>query len=350
MKRTLRELAGLLGATAAGLSQAQVQIYGTVDVGVGQLANQNPGPPTSGVTEKRGVFSGGLQTSYIGLRGTEDLGAGVSAKFLIESFLRPSTGQFGRFDASPSSAGDTFWSREAYVGLSSAYGELRLGNNGNPLWITMLQTSAMGSNSSFSPSFRQLFNGGTRGRSVIDTAMVNSISYQTPILGGVQARAVLQLGAGRGTRYNYAADVAWRGGPAAVGVAVQSARHAPLPNIATTADQDIVMVGASYNFGFARAFAQYTVIDNVGDKSKLPHFGVTVPVGSGTLQFSSGQDKNTLDATGASTRRTTTTLGYVHGLSKRTDLYGFLMTEKYPVLGPAENRGDSYMVGIRHRF
>lgn len=172
---TLRKLAAGLAVSSSALCHAQVQIYGTVDMGIGRLANQNPGPPTTGVTTVSGAHNGALQTSYIGFRGSEDLGDGLIAKFALESFFRVDTGIPGRFDASPSAGADQFWSRTAYVGLAGGLGEVRLGNNSNPLWIAMLLTNALGSNSVFSPSFRQLYNGGTRGRSAIDTAMVNSL-------------------------------------------------------------------------------------------------------------------------------------------------------------------------------
>lgn len=48
-----------------------------------------------------------MTTSFIGVKGNEDLGGGMSAVFAIESFMRNDTGSAGRFDA------DTFWARSA---------------------------------------------------------------------------------------------------------------------------------------------------------------------------------------------------------------------------------------------
>lgn len=334
-------------AQAPAQTQLQMQIYGTIDVAVGQLANQNPGPPTTAVTQIKGVHNGALQTSYWGIRGSDALGGGWSAKFQLESFVRVDTGQNGRFDPTPGGGADPHWSRSSWVGISGPVGELRLGNNGNPLWISMLQSNALGSNSVFSPSFRQLYNGGTRGVSALDTSLVNSVSYETPVFGGLQALAVLQAGEGRGTRYNYAGRVIWRGGPAMLTAAVQSARHAPPPDFTVPTEQDMVLVGGSFNLGFLRLFGQYTTVDNVGNKSKLPHVGFTAPIGVGTLQFSTGEDRV---ATGVTTKRSTTSLGYVYPLSRRTEIYGFVMTEKFPVVGPAENSGNSGVLGVRHTF
>ncbi len=357
----LAVIAGALGAAAMAQAQAPapppsasstlVQIYGTIDVAFGQLANQNPGPPTTAVTEIKGVHNGALQTSYIGFRGTEDLGGGWQGKFQLESFLRVDLGAPGRFDASPASGADPFWSRSSWVGVAGPIGEVRLGANGTPLWIAMLQTNALGSNSVFSPSFRQLYNGGTRGRSLIDTAMVNSIAYLMPTLGGLSGQVVIQAGEGRGSRHNHGAHLGWRNGPVQLGLALQSARHVPPPSTNVAAvEQDMWLAGGSYDFGFLRLFAQYTEVDNVANKSTLPHYGFTAPVGIGTLQFSTGTDRNKVVASGATAKRETTSLGYVHPLSRHTQLYGFAMTEKFPVVGPAENQGESYVLGIRHTF
>jgi predicted porin len=338
--------AGLCGM--AGAAHAQVQIYGTIDAAAGQVSTQPPGPPNAAIVRVRGVHNGALQTSYLGFRGSEDLGGGYTARFLIESFLRVDTGQNGRFDATPAAGPDQFWSRNAFVGLgSTTLGEVRLGNNANPIWISMLQTNALGANSVFSPSFRQLFNGGTRGRSEVDTALVNSAVYLTPVFGGVSATFALQAGEGSGTRYNYSGSVTYRGGPLVLTAATQSLRHAAVPNLPGARDQDMLLVGGAYDFGLVRAFAQYTTIanDRLGTKDKLPHVGLSAPIGAGTLQFGTGEDKTTVNATGAAAKRTTTSLGYVYSLSKRTDVYAFGMTDKVSV-GTAK----SGVVGISHRF
>ena len=184
--------AACLAVCISAQAQSQVQIYGTFDAAVGRIETQPPGPPTAAIVSVKGVFSGGMQTSYIGFRGTEDLGGGLTARFQVETFFRGDTGQTGRFDASPTGGADYFWSRESFVALGGSFGEVRLGNNGNPAWVTMLQTNALGSNSVFSPSFRQLFNGGTRGRSEVDTGLVNSVKFVSPVVAGFEASAAIQ--------------------------------------------------------------------------------------------------------------------------------------------------------------
>ena len=54
-----------------------------------------------------------MTTSWFGVSGSEDLGGGLSALFTLQSFMRADTGASGRFGA------DTFWARNAFVGLAS---------------------------------------------------------------------------------------------------------------------------------------------------------------------------------------------------------------------------------------
>lgn len=351
MQNPFCTIAPALSAAAATLlcaaaAHAQVQLYGTIDLAAGQVETQPPGAPNAAIVRVRGVHSGGLQTSYFGLRGTENLGGRYRARFVLESFIRVDTGFTGRFDATPGAGADPFWSRQSIVALGGPFGEVRLGGNRNPTWITMLQTNAMAGNSVFSPSFRQLFNGGTRGKSEVDTALVNSILYASPVFGGVSGSIALQAGEDSGTGRNTSANISWRSGPIFLGASVSQIRHAPVPNLPGTRHQDVVLVGGAYDFGAVKVFGQYVSIDNtrLANKDKLLHFGITAPLAGGELQLASGNDKTTVTATGASSTRTTTA-GYVYPLSKRTELYGFAMTDKV-LVGTAK----SYVLGVRHTF
>ena len=332
----------VLASTCA--AQSQLQIYGTVDLGIGLIATQPPGAPSAPIAKVRGVHNGGLQTSYIGFRGIEDLGGGYRARFQMESFVRADTGQFGRFDANQARGADPMWSRESFVALGGAFGEVRLGNNLSPTWIAMVQTSAMGANAVFSPGFRQLFNTSTRGLSEADTALVNSVKYLSPTAGGVSGSLAVQLAEGSGGT-TYSADIGYRSGPLFMTAAISTVRHAAQPNPAGTRDQDMVLVGTTYDFGIVKAFGQYSTINNdrLASKDKVPHFGVVIPAGTGRFQLAHAQDATTRAS--VTTKRTTTSAGYIHALSKRTELYGFLMRDKVSV-----GTADSWIVGVRHQF
>jgi predicted porin len=134
MKKSLIALAAL--ATVAGAAQAQssVSVYGIVDAGFnskdstatnGNTSDYFAATATSGskhtaaarkVTNTKGISSGNESTSRLGFRGTEDLGGGLKANFVVETGLVPT-------EATVS----TWNTRQAYVGLEGKLGTLNAG-------------------------------------------------------------------------------------------------------------------------------------------------------------------------------------------------------------------------------
>lgn len=363
MKTTLRLAASSkslnkLGVTRTGLvavaaaafacgAAAQVQIYGTVDLAVGVLESQPPGPPNTPISKVTGVHNGGVQTSYFGFRGSEDLGGGLKANFQMESFFRADTGASGRFGP-PSPAQDPFFSRASWVGLQGGFGDVKIGNVSNPAWLSMIFSSAMGGNSLFSPGFRQQFNGSTRGINGQDTSLPNTVLYSTPSISGVVASIALQSKEAVTGKSNIVGNVVYRAGPLMLTAAASKVRHTPPPDAPVAENLDYYLLGGSYDFKVAKVFLQYAQqknnLNNV--KDKLPHVGVTVPVGAGEFQLAWAKDSARGGANNVlNYDRTTTSLGYVYNLSKRSSLYGMATSDKLR-LGTAK----SYVVGMRHAF
>jgi len=112
MKKSLLALAAL--GTFAGVAHAQssVTLYGIVDAGF--VYNNN-----SGGNKLYSTSAGNLQGDRWGLRGTEDLGGGLKALFVLENGFNAFSGKLGQ-------GGDEF-GRQAYVGLSSQFGTVTLG-------------------------------------------------------------------------------------------------------------------------------------------------------------------------------------------------------------------------------
>jgi len=112
-----------VAAAAPVHAQSSVSLYGQVDEWIG--ATKFPGGDRAW-----NVSGGGMSTSYWGLHGAEDLGNGYKAIFTLESFFRAQNGQFGRFQ------GDTFFARNAYVGVSSPYGTVTAGRLTTHLFLS----------------------------------------------------------------------------------------------------------------------------------------------------------------------------------------------------------------------
>src|SRR5690606_37232934 len=79
-----------------------------------------------GEGEFQGVYSGVLSGSRIGFKGSEDLGNGLKAVFQLEQGFDIGTG------AAAPSVGDSTFSRQAWLGLSGAWGTVGLGRQYAP--------------------------------------------------------------------------------------------------------------------------------------------------------------------------------------------------------------------------
>jgi predicted porin len=89
-----------------------VALYGIVDEGL-TFNNNARGQ------RQYSLVSGEIQASRWGLRGTEDLGGGMKAVFVLENGMDLSSGKLGQ--------GGLEFGRQAYVGLGTPYGMVTLG-------------------------------------------------------------------------------------------------------------------------------------------------------------------------------------------------------------------------------
>lgn len=311
-------------AASAGVAhgQSNVQIYGLIDLSAGRT--QAPG----GVATN-GVDSGKMTTSYIGFKGAEDLGGGLSASFALEHFMRADTASAGRFDA------DTFWARNAYVGLGGSLGTVVAGRITTSLFAQTLIFNPFGDSFGFSPSIRHYFTSGT---ATGDTGWSDSIRYTSPRFGGATVTVHGAPGEGNGGR-NAGASVLYFSGPLAAGLAWQQVEKG-----ATVQDTTTWQLAGSYDLKVAKLFAQYGNVENDsnGRSYDITGLGASIPVQAlGKVLVQWGQIS---PSTGA--KRTTISLGYDYNLSKQTDIYGVAMSDKLSGL----SAGSNFSVGMRHRF
>lgn len=127
---------GLAAATSVTSAQAQtsVQVYGIVDSGIAHLTNvNNAGDSNTKVPTLTSSFP-----SRIGFKGTEDLGGGLQAFFVLENGLGMDTGA--------QQQGGRMFGRAANVGLKGEWGQLTLGRQNNMTYISGLKTDVLGPN------------------------------------------------------------------------------------------------------------------------------------------------------------------------------------------------------------
>lgn len=315
------------GATASHAQSSEVAVFGLMDLSVGR--SEAPGAKASS-----NINSGNMTTSFIGVKGSEDLGGGMNAVFSIESFLRGDTGAAGRFD------GDTFWARNAYVGIAHAkLGTVTLGRNTTALFVNTLLFNSFGDSFGFSPAIRQTFTSGGAVQVSGDTGWSDSVKYASPGFGGLSFTAHGAMGEANGGR-NVGVSALYFAGPVAAGFAWQDVKKGTGPfNPDTRAWQ----LGASYNLAPVKLYAQYGSNDNRTADNTTTVIGLgadwTIGLGKVLLQW------NKLSPDVGNSQKALS-LGYDHLLSKRTDVYAVYMNEKQRTVGSA----NSYAVGVRHRF
>ncbi len=323
----------LLAATAFGAhAQSSVNIYGLIDMSVGSIK------PAGGISQTK-IDSGNMTTSYFGFRGSEDLGGGLSAVFKLEGFMLADTGASGRFP------GDTLFSRTASVGFSSKdFGTLTLGRNTTPLFVSTLVFNPFGDSFGYSPSIRHYFTSGTV---TGDTAWSNSVLYSSPNMSGFKVDVIGAVAAPNSNLpastngSNWGANVGYGSGPLSAALAYQSVKKDTA--VASLNDTKTWQLNGAYDFTVVKAFAQYGEVKNTttSNNFRISELGARVPVGAGAVLAAWGR---IAPKTGAG--RNTITLGYNYNLSKRTDLYAVAMRDKVDGL----SNGQSYSVGVRHRF
>ncbi|SAK94256.1 porin [Caballeronia catudaia] len=105
--------------TGAAYAQSSVTLYGLIDAGLNYTSNEITATGGGGHSNWQ-MTSGAIQDSRWGLRGAEDLGAGLKAVFVLENGFELNNGQY--------TSSNRLFNRQAYVGVSSReYGALTLG-------------------------------------------------------------------------------------------------------------------------------------------------------------------------------------------------------------------------------
>lgn len=354
MKTTSIWVAASLQALCIGAAQAQssnVTLYGVADA---FLEYGKAGTTAAPVSVKR-LQSGGANGSRLGLRGSEDLGDGMKAGFVIEhGFL---------IDSGTPASASTFWNRQAFVSLSGNFGSLSAGRQYSPLLVHQ---------DTFDPSLCTTGYGSPYNSGVMRTfsRVNNSVLYNTPKIGDLSMSFMLGLGettAGLRAGSSAFASARYTSGPVGLGFAY-GAQFKP---DATKEDKSIWNIAGSYKLGELTVMAaiQGTRNDSqalatADDRSELM-LGGTYALGQGELRAAYGQGK-VKDVANTTARHLS--LGYVYNLSKRSALFAAAQTVDNPsnlayrtsgftfdaieggVPAGAGVNARALALGLRHRF
>jgi predicted porin len=362
MKKSLVALA-VLAVSGMASAQSTVTVYGLVDAWVGTTKDtaNNVSISQSGVNPNGG---GGLQTSRFGLKGSEDLGGGLKANFLLEAGFNVSTGASNNYtNPFTSATSNAIFGRQSWVGLSGGFGEVKLGKMWTPYDMVKGSGAAGFDSLIFAPATNVWASNGYQDRPG------NSIYYQTPDLAGFSAAAMYSFGenktatvsAGKIASFN----VAYANGPIGASLAYQTEKAT-----GTSTAIKYTQLNGSYDFGVVKLLGAYGTVKNgtspmaiapaaalPQDKTNEYQIGLDFPISS-TFTLSGGYARSKSTRLGGlpDLKRTGYSVAGLYALSKRTNLYAGIQTAKEQnpttVVGTTapDHKISTYGVGIRHTF
>lgn len=336
MKKSLIALAILGGMSGAAMAQSSVSVYGVVDLGLQHSK--------SGGDKVTGIESGLQSGSRIGFKGTEDLGNGLKANFVLESGINADDGTFGQ--------NDTPFGRQAWLGLEGDFGAVKLGRQYTPIRNALVSADPFGLESAGSLG-RVAMNGNVGEIERVNNSVVYELAKNSLGLTGA-----VQYGFGESENsmskdHSFGFAVGYKYNALDLGVAYNER------DINSLAKQKSTALTGVYDFGVAKAhaaFGEEKISINGGQniKSRTYMVGVSAPVtAAGTVKASYViNDQRTFND--ADSKQFA--VGYEHALSKRTNLYATLAhvsNDTNADLGGASANGknvSTYQVGMRHAF
>ena len=409
MQKKLIALAVAGLASTAAFAQTNVTIYGIVDYGYAYrfdargfdaVSNQlnNAGKPSSSSQLNSGQQSG----NRLGFKGTEDLGNGLKAVFLLEQGFALDTGRQGGAQSVPANAdasNQPMFNRQAYAGLSGGFGTMVGGRLYTPYYtfVSGLDPFGAGTVGSYRNAFSSAMqvSNGTAFQSLTDPLRVdNALAYISPSFGGFQVTGAFSNNAnaddssGNNSRNNtvYAVLGKYESGALTLGanyhyIAAGTTLNPTLLVPGVNNVQNFTL-GGSFDFKVAKVMALYswsnTDIDNAGvpltniaGDATLNNYmiGATVPFGKFAGKLSYIYSDGNTAALGDAQQLAA---GLDYNLSKRTNLYSAYSwidnsQSRMAGVGDATVNGGSYtaassgapwggvfqqgfQVGLRHMF
>jgi len=332
MKKSLIALA-VLAASGAAMAQSSVTLYGRLDASIGQRSTETTGVGAVAKLTKTAVDHSNLNTTYWGLKGTEDLGGGLKAVFLLEAGFALDTG----------ASTATMFEREANVGLAGGFGTVKLGRQypaydsfygaTNNMYNSNLSTTGDVWKTGVVPSARRINNG---------------IGYISPDFGGFSGAVTIGLGedktATASASQNTSMYVKYAAGPIVVGLAYQQEE-----TVGVADDVTNTLVAGSYDFGVAKLTAGYNMAEKGTMEDDEYQFGVSVPFGAAAVAL--GYSSSSSDAPGNNNDGKGFSLVGTYNMSKRTTLYaGYESTKVETNNGATTTKASTLAAGVRHLF
>lgn len=314
MKKSLLALAALTAFAGAASAQSSVTLYGRVDLSV-----------VKGIgSDAKNIANG--SGSRLGLRGTEDLGGGLSALFNIEHRFNADTG-------AESTGGVRFWNGRSLVGLQGGFGQVVFGREYTTAFLgTQLIADPWGWDTVAAQNGITGLGGIAKVRN--DSSVTYKISAAGFSFGAQIAEATDTINTFASKPVNF--NVGYGAGPLTAAFGYEKTGRE-----AAGESEKMWSAMVSYNLGFMKPGFYYgkgTALSGADHKGMM--FTATAPIGAGEFRASYG----TLKANDTSVSKRLA-MGYHYSMSKRTTLYVDFANDS-----EAATSKSGYDVGIKHNF
>ncbi len=387
MQKKLIALAVAGLASTAAFAQTNVQIYGSLDYGYSyrfDARNPVPGGSTSGLNSASQFNGGQSAGNRLGFKGTEDLGNGLKALFLMEQGFALDQ---NNAEVAAYSSNNFSYTRQAYMGLSGNFGTVIGGRLYTPHYsfVSALDPFAAGTvgryNNVFGGSSGEgAYAGG--GNSLVDPVRVNNaIAYVSPSFGGFTVTGAFSnnafandsLAGNAKNNTVYALLGQYANGPINAGLGYHFI--AAGTGLNSVNDVQNIVLGGSYDFKVVKValVADWNEIDlaaNNVSNARVSNYmiGATVPVGKfdiqgsyifsdGNTQFGGDAQQIALGAKYNLSKRTNfyTAYSYIDNSDRRNSAVGDAVNSGYATSIAATGTGliswqQGFQVGVRHQF
>jgi predicted porin len=333
---------------AAYADDSAVTLYGILDTGVATVSNVQIAPAEGTTPAKSGrltgLENGGINTSRWGIKGIEDLGNGLKARFQLESQLLPSNGTnvAGEVTAT-GTAGSTntpvdtetqLFRRAAWVGLGQdGIGEIRLGRQNTIQYDYVTTYDALPAYNVGSLATNIDATAAKAGSgNVFNTYVVdrydNAVEFRTADLSGFVGRAGYAFGdvvgsSSQGRIYDVGGEFHYDDLRLAASYLSKANPEAATAEVPSGTETTVYGVFATYDFKVALVNLSYT--DTKGKFTNGQGFstitlGSRFPIGQYTLIAEYAHDDNQQSGD----KPWIASGGVLYNFSKRTSVYGLL--------------------------
>jgi len=342
MKKTLVAFAAMAAVTGA---MANATIYGLIDQA---YRSDKTTAGTTAATKKTGIDSVLNGGSQFGFKGSEDLGGGLTASFVMELGYETS-------DAIKAGMNN----RQSFVGLAGGFGSVNIGRQYSNIFL-----AACGNDVSSCAAMVGV-NYLVAADSADDVRRANAINYNLPsIVPGVTIQVGKSYGeattsptstnAGNGSSYT----LGYSAGGIAATLASESreneGNHPAFQNAqaaSLTAKRKTTVTGLSYDAGMAKLLYTNTKSTIGTGVTKFSATGIVVPMGAASIAYQAGTGETKSIASTTTSKLKGSLVNFNYSLSKRTTAYVKVGSHSETTAAGANTlKISTTAVGIAHGF